>query len=954
MPVLLIEKGPSKGQRVTVRPGASVVIGRGADVGLRVDDPLVSDRQCLVREADGAWWITDAGSHNGTWLNGEPVEEETALRPGDQIEIGETVLSFTPDADSKRVADPMVGQTVGGYRIIERVGRGGMGVVYKATQLSLNREVALKILAKKYAEDKTFIQMFVEEARAAAAMNHPNIVQAYDVGKAKDTYYFSMEFMSGGSVQDVLAREGRIVPGRALAMMIGAARGLEFAEKKHIVHCDIKPDNLMLTDDGTVKIGDLGLSKNLKKGGGGGDDKVFGTPHFVAPEQIQGRPLDHRTALYSLGASFFRMVSGRTPFTGETARELVTKHLKEPVPPLKSVDPDLPKALDDIVQRLMQKEPGARYQSATDLVNDCRHAMAEVGAEGGYTDLLPGVGGGGGRRGKRGVLVTVAVAVLAIAGAVVAVAVGGGNGGLTPEQIEEQARQRREMAEKAAAVARDGAAGGAFSDLLQLENRLKDPAHPDLEKALREFIAEFPDHRLTKDVKAKLDAIPGLRAKKDADEITRKWQALQRQFEGRDLTDPTALAAIQKFVAEAEKVAATHAIEIPELAEAKKRLADAAAATETAAQRETDATTALTAARTAAGPLMQDERFGDAKKEIDKFDLKQWEGTKAAGEHPALVKAWEGALGAALKRRGEEAKALEGKDDLDGAIAVWTLVKDRFGVPDPVRMAEGEIARLTAEKARRAEAALQAKIKAERAILAKADDEAKPFLDAYQFAQVLVIYRNLRSEGRITTEPVKAELEARERDFQHAAEAKQALIAACNKSQGADVVLPTGLQYQSPKIESADDGGLKISISAAGRRVSTEVPWTKYSPPAELHALFHRQVPGSPRAALQRAALALVWGLLADVTSALDEAERAPQGDIQAEVRYYRGRLAALTPPPDAGAAGAKLRERAVELMRRADAEPDSVKARGLLEEALRLLTELATKFPDSRAAKGK
>ena len=120
MPILLVEKGPNKGQKVAVKASAPVIVGRAPAANLRLEDPLVSEKHFTVREADGAWWIVDAGSRNGTWLNGEAVEDETALKPGDQIEIGESVLSFAADSESKKIADPMVGQTIGGYRLIER------------------------------------------------------------------------------------------------------------------------------------------------------------------------------------------------------------------------------------------------------------------------------------------------------------------------------------------------------------------------------------------------------------------------------------------------------------------------------------------------------------------------------------------------------------------------------------------------------------------------------------------------------------------------------------------------------------------------------------------------------------------------------------------------------------------------------------------------------------------
>ncbi|MHC4955506.1 MAG: serine/threonine-protein kinase [Planctomycetota bacterium] len=263
--------------------------------------------------------------------------------------------------------------------MLEVVGRGGMGTVYRAMQLSLQREVAVKVLARKYSRDTNFRELFINEARAAAQLIHPNIVQVYDAGTEGDVSYFSMEFISQGSVEEILEVEKKIPWKDAILMVLEAAHGLEYAEGKHIVHRDIKPDNLMLNADGRIKIADLGLAK---QGEGGKDQGIIGTPHFIPPEQALGKSVDSRADIYSLGATFFRMITGKTLFTGKTAKEIVLKHINEPAPAASSVVSDVPDELDAVMAKMLAKAPDKRYASATDLVHALETVCAHHGIKG--------------------------------------------------------------------------------------------------------------------------------------------------------------------------------------------------------------------------------------------------------------------------------------------------------------------------------------------------------------------------------------------------------------------------------------------------------------------------------------------------------------------------------------------------------------------------------------------
>ena len=372
MPNLTVERGREKGTTFELKPETPCVAGRDpASVQIVISDPAASRRHFQVAAKDGKWFVTDLSSKNHTYLNAEKLEKAVELANGDRIQVGETVLSFiAEDVTDKATAQGLNGKEIGGYKILDRLGRGGMGTVFKAKQISLNRVVALKVLASKFAKDPKFVEKFVSEARAAGQLNHPNVVQVFDVGQLGGLHFFSMELMEGGCVQDMLsaAPEGRLTWQEAMPLIVDASRGLVFAEKRGIIHRDIKPDNLMLTSEQRVKIGDLGLAKKAEEGAG--DKSIFGTPHFIAPEQAQGKELTHAADLYALGATFYRMVTGKTPFSGETVKEILKKQISEPHQPIPQVVPEFPEDLAAIVDKLMAKKVENRYQSATKIVED--------------------------------------------------------------------------------------------------------------------------------------------------------------------------------------------------------------------------------------------------------------------------------------------------------------------------------------------------------------------------------------------------------------------------------------------------------------------------------------------------------------------------------------------------------------------------------------------------------
>ena len=279
---------------------------------------------------------------------------------------------------------------LGGYEILGLVGRGGMGEVYRAKQLSMEREVALKVLSPRLAkQNPAFAEQFVAEARAAGKLNHPNIVGVHDVGQApaptgcpnssglaagEAVHYFSMEFIEGETLKDVIERQGAVDLATVGRVMAAMAEALAFAEAHKIVHRDIKPDNIMLTSAGTVKLADLGLalqSDSAEAIAGSKDEqgrgKVMGTPLYMAPEQARAHPLDHRADQYALGSTLFHMLTGRPPFQGDSSRAIMRAHCFEPVPDPLEVNPEVPPPWGELCMRMMAKAPDERFVDASTL-----------------------------------------------------------------------------------------------------------------------------------------------------------------------------------------------------------------------------------------------------------------------------------------------------------------------------------------------------------------------------------------------------------------------------------------------------------------------------------------------------------------------------------------------------------------------------------------------------------
>gem|GEM_PF-162700 len=272
--------------------------------------------------------------------------------------------------------DPYIGKKLGRFLIQEKIGSGGMGTVYRALQEGLDRTAAVKVLHGER-RGGTFQKRFVREARSAAQVSHPNVVQVYTAGVAETIPFLAMEFLDGTSIGERLDSEGRIPEGEAVAIARQAARGLQAAARQHLIHRDVKPDNLVITSDGTVKVADFGLAKDTEAHTRLTQDKVtIGTIAYMSPEQIRGETLDVRSDIYALGATLYHMVSGRPPFVGEGAVVLAYKHLNDPVPLLRSAFASASAGVEAVIHRMMAKKPEDRYSGYEALLEDLDHLAA--------------------------------------------------------------------------------------------------------------------------------------------------------------------------------------------------------------------------------------------------------------------------------------------------------------------------------------------------------------------------------------------------------------------------------------------------------------------------------------------------------------------------------------------------------------------------------------------------
>lgn len=259
--------------------------------------------------------------------------------------------------------------SIKGYEIYGKLGEGGLGVVLKAKQTSMNRLVALKILHKRWLDDEEFKQRFLVEARLVGKLSHQNLIKVYDVGREDWKLYFSMEYVEGETLEQLIEREGPLDVVRAVDMTLQILRGIRYISRFDIVHCDIKPSNILLTTDGVAKLGDFGFVKSNIAIEVTEEGSVLGTPDYISPEQAMGKEVDFRADVYSLGITLYHMLAKAPPFDG-TVSTIMRAHIREKLPSLRDLNPTVPESLVRVINKMTAKDPADRYTEFEELFKD--------------------------------------------------------------------------------------------------------------------------------------------------------------------------------------------------------------------------------------------------------------------------------------------------------------------------------------------------------------------------------------------------------------------------------------------------------------------------------------------------------------------------------------------------------------------------------------------------------
>lgn len=377
-------------------------------------------------------------------------------------------------ADGKApVNDPLVGTELGGYRILGRLGAGAVGVVYRSLQINLDREIALKLLDAEIGKRSAAVASFRHEAQAAGRLTHPHVVQVYDVGEDQGRQYYTMEVVPGGDLEDRLEEGGPMPWQEACAAARDCCRALAFAEEHGLVHRDVKPENLMVAPGGVVKLADLGLAATR---GMLDTEAAGGTPHFMAPESIGSGTVDHRSDLYSVGCTLFRLLSGETVFSGGSVKDILRAHRDEEPRSLREIGVQAPRELDDLLASLLAKDPEDRPQHATEVVEELE-AILEA------------------RASNKGLLIGMPVLLLAAVGAWFAF-------GPKPEKDQEPDRVveyiDRPDATNAAELARASVRAAYFEALAKPE------AEGSRLAALQQFLLDHPEAEQAAEAQAEI------------------------------------------------------------------------------------------------------------------------------------------------------------------------------------------------------------------------------------------------------------------------------------------------------------------------------------------------------------------------------------------------------------------------------------------------------------------
>ena len=261
------------------------------------------------------------------------------------------------------------------YEIVGKIGTGGMADVYKGKDHKLNRFVAIKVLKSTYRSDETFIKKFLSEAQAAAGLMHPNVVNVYDVGQDRGLYYMVMELVEGITLKDYIEKKGKLSAKETISISIQMVTGIQAAHNCHIIHRDIKPQNIILLQNGNIKVTDFGIARFSRSDTRTLTEQAIGSVHYIAPEQAKGEYTDEKADIYSLGVVLYEMLAGNVPFEADSAVSVALMQLQADAKKLTDINPDIPLGLEQICIHAMQKNPLDRYQTASEMLLDIEEVI---------------------------------------------------------------------------------------------------------------------------------------------------------------------------------------------------------------------------------------------------------------------------------------------------------------------------------------------------------------------------------------------------------------------------------------------------------------------------------------------------------------------------------------------------------------------------------------------------
>ena len=350
---------------------------------LATGETIISDSRPQALVDNNATVISDGGSQPPDANNLTVVSSDATVLNRDDSEISSSFFApQTFDKTPMRMGEDnlpqtrqihksdLIGLSFGHCKVLEKIGQGGMALVYKAYHQTLDQYVVLKTLPPTMALSQELRERFIREARACARLHHQNIVQILDAGCQHGVYFYLMEFVDGVSLEELMAKEKKLALAECCRIIKDAAVGLSLAHGQGIIHRDIKASNIMITKEGTVKVADFGLACDLSATRISRSGQMMGTPQYMSPEQWDGERVDARSDLYSLGITFYYILAGELPFNSDSTISLFKKHSLEPPQPLRQRNPEVPPALEEIVNCLLAKKPGDRYADAATLVAD--------------------------------------------------------------------------------------------------------------------------------------------------------------------------------------------------------------------------------------------------------------------------------------------------------------------------------------------------------------------------------------------------------------------------------------------------------------------------------------------------------------------------------------------------------------------------------------------------------